>query len=98
MSEDFDNSRKFKFISDISVCQSNTTMCDGNNDYNWDDANLDDAANAVLAAGAALLAVYILLPVIFFICICVCCCKCNKMCCFAEPEPEAPAPVEQPKQ
>lgn len=98
MSKDPSNSRKFKLKTDISVCQSNITMCDGKNNYNWDDANLDDAANAVVAAGIALLLVYIFIPVCIVICICVCCCKCNKVCCFAEEAPVPDIVVEQPKQ
>ena len=70
------------------VCQSNVTMCEGVPDP-FDLSNigdLDDAMAAATAVGGALIAVFILAPLIFIICVCVCCCKCNKVLCFAEEE------------
>ena len=70
------------------VCQSNVTMCEGVPDP-FDLSNigdLDDALAAATAVGGALVAVFILAPLIFVTCVCVCCCKCNKVLCFAEEE------------
>lgn len=90
-SEELDGSNTFTINYVTSVCQSNVTMCDGSNDFNWDDADAEALANAAagaVAAGASLLLLFILAPIIACICICICCCYCQKSCCFAKSEDE----------